>query len=75
MFKVTQRLSFILIVAVAFLLTVPAYAVDALSQGPKVGSKIPHTLSTNDQHNKAQSFDALKGKRGLILFFTRSFDW
>jgi hypothetical protein len=75
MLKLVYRISVILLIVMVFGLIGPAHAVDALSQGPKVGSKIPHALSANDQNSKMQNFDSLKGKNGLILFFTRSFDW
>ena len=48
---------------------------DVLDKGPAVGSPIPHQLTVADQNNEVQDFASLKRKRGLILLFSRSFDW
>ncbi len=48
---------------------------DQISHGPKVGDPLPHPLTVADQHKNIREFDALKRKRGLILLFSRSFDW
>ncbi len=48
---------------------------DALDKGPAVGTAIPHQLTVADQNNEIRDFATLKRKRGLILLFSRSFDW
>ena len=73
-----ERVSFafaFLVFAAALVPAGPAQGRDALAQGPKVGAKIPHTLAAKDQFGKPQRFQTLKSRRGLILLFTRSFDW
>ena len=47
----------------------------AAAKGPGIGEKIPHALVALDQDGDAQSFDALAGEKGLVVFFTRSADW
>jgi peroxiredoxin len=42
--------------------------------GPAVGSHIPE-FSAVDLDGKRQSFDTLKGPKGLVLVFARSADW
>ncbi|HVC89404.1 MAG TPA: peroxiredoxin family protein [Acidobacteriaceae bacterium] len=42
--------------------------------GLTVGDKIP-SISAKDQTGTPQTFDTLKGKRGLLLLFSRSADW
>ncbi len=73
MTKLICKIIAVFVVMVALIGT--AHAMDTLDRGPKVGTKIPHTLATQDQHSKPQSFDSLKGRRGLVLIFSRSFDW
>jgi peroxiredoxin len=41
----------------------------------KIGENIPHNLSLKDQTGLDVSFEALKGKEGLVVFFVRSADW
>jgi len=48
---------------------------DKLDKGPKVGTAIPRPLAAVDQNGAAQDFASLKGPRGLILLFARSFKW
>jgi len=43
--------------------------------GPAIGTKIPHSLTAQDQNNKARSFQNLTGKNGLVIAFVRSADW
>ncbi|MBT5571879.1 MAG: hypothetical protein HOJ90_11720 [Alphaproteobacteria bacterium] len=58
------------------MLAVPGVqAQDAIPQGVKVGSAIPHMLEVPDQTSQVQSFGALKKTRGLILIFSRSLSW
>ena len=42
--------------------------------GPAVGSLIPHFEVTDSQGRK-QTFDSVKGPKGLVLAFQRSADW
>ena len=42
--------------------------------GPAIGSRIP-SFAALDQAGKRQTFDSLKGSKGLVLVFTRSADW
>ena len=42
--------------------------------GPAVGSKIP-SFEAVDQNGKRQTFESLRGPKGLALLFTRSADW
>ena len=68
-------------VVLAWLLALPTSgagannALDVLDKGPAVGAPLPHNLATVDQFNNPTEFSALRRKRGLILLFSRSFDW
>ncbi len=42
--------------------------------GPPVGSRVPD-FDCVDQNGKGQTFDSLRGPRGLVLLFYRSADW
>jgi len=42
--------------------------------GPAVGSKIP-AFEAIDQHGRLQTFETLRGPKGLVLLFFRSADW
>jgi hypothetical protein len=42
--------------------------------GPAVGSKLP-AFEAIDQFGKRQTFDSLRGPKGLALLFVRSADW
>jgi hypothetical protein len=42
--------------------------------GPAVGSKLP-AFEAIDQFGKRQTFDTLRGPKGLALLFVRSADW
>ena len=42
--------------------------------GPNVGQKIP-AFEARDQNGRAQTFETLKGRKGLVLLFVRSADW
>lgn len=48
---------------------------DTLAKGPAVGTPIPHQFNAPDQTNEIRSFTSLKAKNGLIVLFSRSFDW
>jgi len=39
-----------------------------------VGESIPE-ISAQDQDDNVQSFDSLKGEKGMLLMMSRSFDW
>jgi len=66
---------------IALALTLPqqsAFAagdLDTLDKGPAVGNAIPHQLTALDQNNEMRDFASLTGKNGLIVLFSRSFDW
>ena len=45
-----------------------------LKTGPAVGSKIP-AFEAVDQSGKRQTFESLRGPKGLALLFIRSADW
>ena len=45
-----------------------------LKTGPRVGSKIP-AFEAVDQYGKRQTFESLRGPKGLALLFVRSADW
>ncbi len=51
---------------------VPAGAAD---RGPAIGKASPHALTVSDQNGDPRSRENLTGDRGLIILFTRSFDW
>ena len=42
--------------------------------GPAVGERIP-AFAAVDHRGRQQTFDRLKGPRGLLLLFNRSADW
>lgn len=48
---------------------------DTLDKGPAVGTSIPHQLTAADQNNEIRNFSSLTGKNGLIVLFSRSFEW
>jgi hypothetical protein len=66
---------------VALALTLPLHGafaagdLDTLDKGPAVGSSIPHQFNAPDQNNEIRDFSSLTGKNGLIVLFSRSFDW
>ena len=45
-----------------------------LKTGPAVGERIP-AFEATDQNGKTQSFQSLKGAKGLLLLIVRSADW
>jgi len=45
-----------------------------ITTGPEVGESIP-AFELRDQNGELQSFETLKGPKGLFLLFTRSADW
>ena len=42
--------------------------------GPPIGSKIP-PFEAVDQSGRRQTFETLRGPKGLVLLFFRSADW
>jgi cytochrome oxidase Cu insertion factor (SCO1/SenC/PrrC family) len=42
--------------------------------GPAIGSKIP-LFEAVDQNGRRQTFETLRGPKGLVLLFFRSADW
>lgn len=63
-----------IILAFAFaLLLIPSLSY--AGQSPSAGQKLPHDLSSLDQRGEQQSFETLKGKKGLVVLFIRSVDW
>jgi hypothetical protein len=60
------------VILLSFGLALPAGAAD---RGPAIGKASPHALAAKDQNGDLRSRENLTGKRGLIILFTRSFDW
>ncbi len=52
-----------------------AGAVDERLDGPAVGARVGELVVATDQTGTARDFRSLRGKKGLILLFSRSFDW
>ncbi len=42
--------------------------------GPAVGQRVP-AFQLTDQNGKPQTFETLRGPKGLVLVFVRSADW
>ena len=42
--------------------------------GFPVGASVPE-ISAQNQDGNVQSFDGLKGEKGMLLMMSRSFDW
>ncbi len=42
--------------------------------GPEIGTAIPR-FEASDQNGKLQTFETLRGPKGLVLMFVRSVDW
>ena len=66
---------------IALALTLPQHGavaandLDTLDKGPAVGTPIPHQFNAPDQNSEIRSFTSLTAKNGLIVLFSRSFDW
>lgn len=56
------------------LLTLIAFVPAASAKGIEVGKAIP-SMTAKDQAGKEQSFDSLKGSKGLTIVFVRSVEW
>ncbi|NNE83571.1 MAG: hypothetical protein HKN28_06340 [Alphaproteobacteria bacterium] len=48
---------------------------DTLDKGPAIGDAIPQQVAAIDQNDETRSLTSLIGKNGLIVLFSRSFDW
>lgn len=49
---------------------------DTLPTGPKIGALLAPALEgATDHKGTSQTLKTLRGKKGLILLFSRSFDW
>ena len=80
LFQHLRRHTFTLAGLIALLfVSVPASAedrYDTLPHGPRIGASIAQALDgAMDHKGKPQSLKTLRGKKGLILLFSRSFDW
>ncbi|MDE0173118.1 MAG: hypothetical protein OYH76_15195 [Defluviicoccus sp.] len=67
-----------LLVCALVTLTPPALAAGAVDErldGPAVGTRVGALVAAADQAGAARDFRSLRGKKGLILLFSRSFDW
>lgn len=53
------------------LICIPALAMTEAG----IGDKIPHELAAKDQDGEEQTFETIKGQKGITLVFTRSADW
>ena len=76
--RTRSPMRFLIIVATMALLAMAigtTRATGAADKGPKVGATIPAVLIAPDQSGTERRFEELTGERGLILLFTRSFDW
>ncbi len=63
---------FFALLLLGFGFALPAGAAD---RGPAIGKASPHPLTLSDQSGDPRSRENLTGQRGLIILFTRSFDW
>lgn len=75
-----RRRTFILAGTIMLLsVSVPAIAqdrYDTLPRGPQIGASVAKALDgAVDQKGNPQNLMTLRGKKGLILLFSRSFDW
>ena len=61
----------------AVLLSAPAVSasLDTVDQGPKIGAAMAQAVGATDQGGQYRNFKSLARRRGLIILFTRSFDW
>ena len=80
MLRLIHRRKLLGAVLVAFLAqaTPPAQAQSTaeptVRTGIAVGTKIPH-FELTDHRGKRQTFETLRGPKGLLLLFHRSADW
>lgn len=45
-----------------------------MKTGPAIGRRIP-SFEVNDHMGRTQTFETLRGPKGLVLLFIRSADW
>lgn len=45
-----------------------------IKTGPDIGERIP-AFELTDQNGTTQTFESLRGPKGLVLVFVRSADW
>jgi hypothetical protein len=70
-----QRFNRILIASLVALAAPFSLAQDFIwAPGITVGSEIP-AIEAPDQNGEIRTFDDLVGETGLLLMFSRSFDW
>jgi membrane protein involved in colicin uptake len=72
------RWASMLILVLPLLLTLPVAQANASGpggEGPKIGAALADTLAAPDQNGRARDFKSMARQRGLIILFTRSFDW
>jgi cytochrome oxidase Cu insertion factor (SCO1/SenC/PrrC family) len=74
MVALSQRIVRILAFSAAALAPMLLNAQSEIPTGPAVGEKIPG-FEAVDQSGRTQTFDTLKGDKGLLLLFFRSADW
>ena len=79
-FRQSRFLPISTLIFIGLLIAIPPVAaesnIDALRHGPKVGTSMRIALDdvTNQQGNHL-NWQTLRGENGLILLFSRSFDW
>ena len=78
-FRITRLVGALALILWALVFaTLPTRAADrdqpVLNTGPEVGDLIP-PFEVADSNGKLQTFETLRGPRGLLLLFTRSADW
>lgn len=74
MVAVSKRIVRILAFSVAALAPLLMSAQSEIPTGPAVGQKIPD-FEAVDQSGRRQTFETLRGPKGLLLLFHRSADW
>jgi hypothetical protein len=70
----SKRVARVLAFSAITLAPMLASAQTKIATGPAVGEKIP-AFEAVDQSGRQQTFETLKGDKGLLLLFHRSADW
>jgi cytochrome oxidase Cu insertion factor (SCO1/SenC/PrrC family) len=70
----SKRIVRILALSAVTLVPMLLTAQSEIPTGPAVGEKIPG-FEAVDQSGRPQTFETLKGAKGLLLLFYRSADW
>jgi len=70
----STRIARILTLSVCALAPMLLSAQSEIPTGPAVGQKVPE-FEAVDQSGRTQTFETLKGDKGLLLLFHRSADW